>query len=37
MTQKSIPERNDIPKKHKWDLAPMFDSDESWGSLYNEI
>jgi oligoendopeptidase F len=37
MTRKTVPERNDIPYKHKWNLTVMFDSDESWETLYHRI
>ena len=30
MTQRKIPERKDIPDDHKWDLRPLFGSDEDW-------
>jgi oligoendopeptidase F len=36
MTEK-IPERNAIPKAHRWDLSPLFSSDEEWESLYADI
>ncbi len=36
MTEK-IPERKNIPDAHKWDLAPLFSSDEQWESLFAEI
>ena len=37
MTQKTIPERKDIPKEHRWDLSPMFSSDEEWDAMYSEV
>ncbi|MGD9158045.1 MAG: oligoendopeptidase F [Desulfobacteraceae bacterium] len=37
MAQKTIPERKNIPEIHRWDLSPMFSSDEEWNSLYSEI
>ena len=37
MPQKTIPERKNIPENHRWDLSPMFISDEDWDSLYSEI
>ncbi len=37
MPQKTIPERKNIPENHRWDLSPMFISDEEWDSLYSEI
>ena len=30
MTQQTVPERQDIPDDHKWDLTPLFASDEEW-------
>ena len=33
----TIPERADIPQSHRWDLAPLFSSDERWEELYAEI
>jgi len=37
MTQKKIPERKDIPENHRWNLTPMFSSEEEWDLLYSEI
>ncbi len=37
MPQKTIPERKDIPENNRWDLSPMFTSDEEWDLLYSEI
>jgi oligoendopeptidase F len=37
MTQKMIPERKDIPGNHKWDLSPLFASDEDWEKWVAEI
>lgn len=37
MTKKTIPEREDIPDDHKWDLTSLFDSDDSWEALFTEI
>jgi oligoendopeptidase F len=37
MTRKTIPERKDTPEKHRWDLSPMFTSDDEWNSLYSEV
>ncbi len=33
----SIPERKKIPEGHKWDLAPLYGSDQAWESHYAEI
>jgi oligoendopeptidase F len=32
-----IPERADIQEGHRWDLSPLFPSDERWEELYAEI
>ena len=32
-----IPERKDIPEKHKWDLLHLFSSEDHWNSLFEEI
>jgi oligoendopeptidase F len=37
MTQNAIPERKDIPEKHRWDLSPLFSSNEEWEGLYTEV
>ena len=37
MTSKTIPDRKDITPVHKWDLTPLFDSDDRWASLYSEL
>ncbi len=37
MTNKTVPERKDIPDKYKWDLAVMFDSNELWADFYKRI
>ena len=37
MTQKKIPERKNVPEDHRWDLSPMFSSDEEWDALYSEV
>ena len=37
MIRKTIPERKDTPDNHRWDLSPMFASDDEWNSLYSEI
>ncbi len=36
MTEK-IPERSSIPDGHKWDLAPLYASDQEWESHYLEV
>ncbi len=37
MTRQAIPERKDIPDAHKWDLTPLFDSDEDWEKWVTEV
>jgi len=37
MAKKIIPERKDIPDSHKWNLAPLFGSDDCWETLFTEI
>jgi len=37
MTQRTIPARNDIPDAHKWDLEPLFRSDEDWEKGVDEV
>ena len=37
MTTQTIPERKDIPDDHKWDLIPLFASDEEWEEWLAEI
>ncbi len=32
-----IPERGDIPQEHRWDLAPLFATDDEWEKLYAEL
>ena len=37
MTAKTIPLRKDIPDEHKWDLRPLFGSDEDWEKGVAEV
>ncbi|MGD8668872.1 MAG: oligoendopeptidase F [Desulfobacterales bacterium] len=37
MTQQNIPERKDIPDDHKWDLTPLFATDEDWAKWVTEV
>ena len=37
MAQRTIPERKDIPDDHKWDLRPLFGSDEDWEKEIAEV
>ncbi len=33
----TIPARSSVPEKDRWDLAPLFPSDEAWEALFTEI
>ncbi|MBT8364300.1 MAG: oligoendopeptidase F, partial [Deltaproteobacteria bacterium] len=37
MSGKTIPERKDIPDKHKWDLTTLFESDAPWETMFAGI
>ena len=37
MTQRTIPERKDIPDDLKWDLRSLFSSDEDWEKWVGEV
>jgi oligoendopeptidase F len=37
MASAAIPERKDIKAGDKWDLSPMFNTEEEWESLYKDI
>ena len=37
MTQRTIPERKDLPDDHKWDLRPLYPSDEDWEKGVAEV
>ncbi len=37
MIQNTIPERKDIPETDRWDLTPLFSSDEAWDTMYSEV
>ncbi len=37
MAGKMIPQRNEIPDEHKWDLTPLFDDDKKWESMFVEV
>ena len=37
MSGKMIPDRNHIADEHKWDLTPLFESDESWEQMFAGI
>ena len=32
-----IPDRNDIPERHRWDLTPLFPSDDRWRELHAAV
>jgi len=34
---KNIPARSEIPENDRWDLAPLFQTDDAWESLFSEI
>ena len=36
MASKKLSERKDIASDHKWDLTPLFDSDDSWEQLFTQ-
>jgi oligoendopeptidase F len=37
MVGKKIPQRNEIPDEHKWDLTPLFDNDKKWETMFVEV
>ena len=37
MPGKLIPERNEIADDHKWDLTPLFESDELWEGMFAAV
>lgn len=37
MSSKMIPDRSQIADGHKWDLTPLFESDQSWEQMFTEI
>ena len=36
MSKQTIPDRKDIPDGYKWDLSPLFESDDPWEELFIE-
>ena len=34
---RAIPKRDEIPEAHKWDLTPLFSSDDQWQTEFKEI
>ena len=37
MAGKMIPHRNQTPDEHKWDLTPLFESDQRWETMFVEV
>ena len=37
MADKVIPQRQDTPDEHKWDLTPLFESDQRWEDMFVEV
>ena len=37
MTGKMIPLRIETPDEHKWDLTPLFESDQRWETVFAEV
>ncbi len=37
MNKQMIPQRNATPAEHQWDLAPLFESDEIWETMFAEV
>ena len=37
MDDKMIPQRDQTPREHKWDLTPLFESDKKWESMFVEV
>jgi len=37
MAGKMIPHRSETPAEHKWDLTPLFESDERWEAMFVEV
>ena len=37
MSAKMIAERKDVPDDNKWDLTPLFETDEAWEQLFSEV
>jgi oligoendopeptidase F len=32
-----IPQRNETPAEHQWDLTPLFESDQRWETMFVEV
>jgi oligoendopeptidase F len=37
MSSKMIPDRSQIADEHRWDLTPLFESDNSWEQMFADI
>ncbi len=37
MAGKMLPQRNETPDEHKWDLTPLFDNDKKWETMFVEV
>ena len=37
MTELTIPERDAVPAADRWELSPLFATDEDWESLFSEV
>lgn len=37
MADQALKDRKDVPREHRWDLTPMFSSDEKWETLFDEL
>ena len=37
MTGKMIPQRNETADEHKWDLTPLFETDQRWETMFVEV
>jgi len=33
----ALKERKDVPKENRWNLSPMFESDDAWEKLYKDL
>ena len=36
MAAKTLKAREEIASEHKWDLIPLFESDDTWESLFRQ-
>ena len=37
MPERTIPERSEIAPEHRWDLRPLFATDEDWEAFFHEV